>query len=73
MGIAACFFEHSDIFLLTLHIIHLTLLFLSYHAFVAFDWSVFGSWVILGVRTVSSQSFGHVGHEFSEVINKSFL
>lgn len=72
MGIAECFFESSDIFLLNLRIIHLMLLFLSYNAFVAFDWSLFGSWVTLGTGTVSSQSFHHVEYEFSEVINTSF-
>lgn len=65
MGIAACFFESSNFFLLTLHIIHLILLFLSYNAFVSFDWSVFGSWVTLGTGTVNSQSFDHVEYEFS--------
>lgn len=42
MAIAACLFKCSDSFLLTLHIIHLALLFLYYNAFVTFDWSVFG-------------------------------
>lgn len=43
MGLAECIFESSDIFLLNLHAIHLTLLFLSYNAFFAFDWSLFSS------------------------------
>lgn len=72
MGIAACLFKYSDIFLLTLHIIHLTLLFLSYNAFIAFDWTVFAWWVTLGTGIESSQSSDHVEYEFVEVINKSF-